>query len=91
MAEHAFYYCKRVRPFWDHVGEWTTRIGHKQHVLLDVVYVVDNLLPQFLGEKQVVFLAILAAARMVIWTTRKKGFNDDTNFSYHDLISFFTH
>ena len=22
-AEHAFYYCERVRPFWDHVGEWT--------------------------------------------------------------------
>ena len=20
-AEHAFYYCERVRPFWDHVGE----------------------------------------------------------------------
>ncbi len=19
-AEHAFYYCERVRPFWDHVG-----------------------------------------------------------------------
>ena len=19
--EHAFYYCERVRPFWDHVGE----------------------------------------------------------------------
>ena len=25
-AEHAFYYCERVRPFWDHVGEWTARI-----------------------------------------------------------------
>ena len=20
---HAFYYCNRVRPFWDHVEEWT--------------------------------------------------------------------
>ena len=41
-AEHAFYYCERVRPFWDHVEEWTARIEPKQLVLLDVGYVVDN-------------------------------------------------
>ena len=35
-AEHAFYYCERVRPFWDHVGEWTARIEPKLLVLLDV-------------------------------------------------------
>ena len=72
-AEHAFYYCERVHPFWDHVGEWTARIEPKQLVQLDVGYVVDNVLPPFQGEKCAVFLAILAAARMVIWTTRKKG------------------
>ena len=22
-AEHAFYYCERVRPFWNHAGKWT--------------------------------------------------------------------
>ena len=69
-AEHAFYYYERVRPFW----EWTASIEPKQLVLLDVGYVVDNVLPPFQGEKRVVFLAILAVARMVIWTTRKKGF-----------------
>ncbi len=36
-AEHA-YCCERVRPFWDHVGEWTARIEPKQLVLLDVGY-----------------------------------------------------
>ena len=35
LAGHA-YYCERVRPFWDHVGEWTARIEPKQLVLLDV-------------------------------------------------------
>ena len=40
-AEHAFYYCERVRPFWDHVGEWTARIEPKQLVLLDVGYVSE--------------------------------------------------
>ena len=28
-AEHAFYYCERVRPFWDHIGEWTACIEHE--------------------------------------------------------------
>ena len=71
-AEHAFYNCERVHPFWNHVGEWTARIEPKQLVLLDVGYVVDNVLPPFQGEKRMVFLAILAVARMVIWTTWNK-------------------
>ena len=65
-TEHAFYYCERFRPFWDHVGEWTACIEPKQLVLHDVGYVVDNVLPPFRGEKRVVFLAILAVVRMVI-------------------------
>ena len=90
-AEHAFYYCERVRPFWDHVGEWTARIEHKQLMLLDVGYVVDNVLPPYQGEKRVVFLAILAVARMVIWMTRNKGLYDDANFSHRDLVLYFRH
>ena len=38
-----------------------------------------------------VFLAILAVARMVIWTTQKKALYDDTNFSHCYLILFFRH
>ena len=90
-AEHAFYYCEWVRPFWDHVGEWTAHIEPKQLVLLDVGYVVDNVLPPFQGEKRVVFLAILAVARMVIWITRKKGLYEDANFSHRDLVLYFRH
>ena len=60
-AEHT-YYCKQVCSFWDHVGEWTARIEPKQLVLLDVGYVVNNVLPPFQGEKCLVFLAILAIA-----------------------------
>ena len=69
MAEHAFYNCERVRPFWDHVGEWTASIEPKQLVLRDIGNVVDNVLLPFQCEKRVVFLAILPVARMVIWTT----------------------
>ena len=85
-AEHAFYYCERVRLFWDHVGEWMARIEPKQLVLLDGGYVVDNVLPPFQGEKRVVFLVVLAVARMVIWTTRKKRLYDDANYSHRDLV-----
>ena len=88
-AEHVFYYCERVRPFWDHVGEWTARTEPQQLMLLDVGYVGDNVLPPFQGEKRVVFLAILAVVRMVIWTTRKKGLYDDANFSHRDLVLYF--
>ena len=35
-AEHAFYYCKRVCPFWYHVREWAAHIEPKQLMLLDV-------------------------------------------------------
>ena len=71
--------------------EWTARIEPKQLVLLDVGYVVDNVLPLFQGEKRVVFLAILAVARMVIWMTRKKGLYDNANFSHRDLVLYFKH
>ncbi len=81
-AEHAFYYCERVRPFWDHVGEWTARIEPKQLVLPDVGYVVDNVLPPFQGEKRVVFLAILAVARRLY---------EGANFSHRDRILYFRH
>ena len=60
-------------------------------MLLDVGYVVDNVLPPFQGEKRVVFLSILAVARMVIWTTRKKGLYDNAKFSHRDLILYFRH
>ena len=44
IAEHAFYYCEQVDPFWDHVRKWTARIEAKQLVPLDVGYLVDNVL-----------------------------------------------
>ena len=60
-------------------------------MLLDVGYVVDNVLPPYQGKKRVVFLAILAVARTVIWTTRNKGLYDDANFSHRDLVLYFRH
>ena len=60
-------------------------------MLLDVGYVVDNVLPPLQGEKRVVFLSILAVARMEIWSTRKKGLYDHVNFSHRDLVLCFRH
>ena len=53
-TEHAFYYCERVCPFWNHVGEWTAHVEPKQLMLLDIGYIIDVLL-QFQGKKHVVF------------------------------------
>ena len=50
-----------------------------------------TLVTSFQSEKRVMFLAIIAVARMVIWTTRKKGLYDGANFSHQDLILFFRH
>ena len=90
-AEHAFYYCKRVNPFWDHVGKRTACIEPKLLLLLNVVSAMDNILPLFQGEKRVVFLAILAVAIMAIWMTRKKGLYNDANFSHRNLVLYFRH
>ena len=38
-----------------------------------------------------VFLAIGAGARMVIWMVRKKGLYDDANLSHRDLVLYFRH
>ena len=70
MALYVFYCCELVHPFWSHVRDWTACLDPKQLVLLDVGYVVDNVLCPWKDEKRVVFLAILAVARLVIWTRR---------------------
>ncbi len=88
-ALHAFYYCEWVQPFWSHVGEWTARISPRQLAQLDVDYVIDNVVPPYKGEKPVVFLAILAVAR--IWVTRSKGLYVGAKFSHRDLILYFRH
>ena len=46
------------------------RISLRELVLLDVEYFVDNVDPPF---QCVVFIVILAVARMVMWQTRNKG------------------
>ena len=66
-------------------------IKPKQFVLLDIGYIVDNVLSLFQGETRVVFLTILVVARMVIWTMRKKGLYDYANFSHRDLVLYFRH
>ena len=77
-AEHAFFYCPKVRPLWSYVNEVTARIVPDRLVQLDVAYVVDSVSPPYSGEKRKVFFAELAVARMVI-------------FSCRDLISYFKH
>ena len=59
----------QVGPFvLESCREWTARINPKQLEHLDIGYIVDNVDPPYKGEKCMVFLMILAVARMAIWT-----------------------
>ena len=57
-------------------------------VLLDVGYIVDYVDSPYQSEKRVVFFAILAVNRMMIWETRNKGLYEGAIFSHRDLIWF---
>ena len=56
--------ASRFAPFWSHIREWIACMDPKQFVPLDIGYVVDNVDPLYRGEKHVVFLMILAVARI---------------------------
>ena len=60
----------------------TILIDPKKLVKLDVAYAFDNVDPPWTGVKQVVFLAIQAMARIVIWTKQPKEFYDDEPFFF---------
>ena len=63
----------------------------QQLVLLDVAYIIDNIVPPYKVKKRVVFLAILAVAGMVIKVTLNKGLYEGANFSHWCLILYFKH
>lgn len=44
-AEHTFFYCPLVRPFWGQFGELTARIEPEHHVSIDLAYVCYNVSP----------------------------------------------
>lgn len=65
-SSHAFYYCPPVRFFWDYVGELSARIAPEKIVFNDLAYSYDNVSPPYSVVKCMVFLKLLALARMVI-------------------------
>ena len=94
FTEHAWQTCL-IAPVW----KWSRRnsfthlllLQAGMAVLLNVGYVIDNIVPPYKGEKHVNFLVILAVARMVICVTRNKGLYEGANFSHRDLILYFRH
>ncbi|CAE1313253.1 unnamed protein product [Acanthosepion pharaonis] len=90
-AAHAFYHCPQVRPLWDHVGELTARLAPEQLVSIDRAYACDNVSPPYSGMKRMVFLTLMATARMVIWTTRKEEILRGNRLPHSDLNRFFEH
>merc|ERR1711942_455621 len=62
-----------------------------RRILLDVAYVCDNMTPPLSGVKRMVFCAVLAVARMVIWTTRVNELYNGDVYSEQHLVDFFRH
>ena len=91
-VQHAFFHCRKVRPLWNYVNEVTARLDSEQHRLdLDAGFVVDNTMPPWTGLKRTVFQALMAVARMVVWTTRCTEIFENKSFSSYDLIRCFQH
>ena len=90
-ASHAFFHCRKVRLLWSYVEEVTARLRPDRRILLDVAYVCDNMAPPLLGVKRMVFRAVLAVARMVIWTSRLNELYDGDVYSEQHLVDFFRH
>lgn len=87
-AVHAFYHCLPVNPFWDHVSELTARIDPEHIVPICLKYACENVSPPYSGVRQMVFLALLAEARMMMWTTRMERILRYERYSHQDLIGF---
>ena len=83
-ALHAFYNCEQFHQFWS--GQPTSIPNSLCCSMLVMLWTM-----LILHIKGVVFLTILAVARMVIWEMQKKGLYDGANFSHHNLILFFRH
>lgn len=71
-ASHAFYHCPRMDPFWEYDGQLKDRITPEKLMLIDLAYVCDTVSSRYCEMKRVVILALIAVARMVIWTKRMK-------------------
>lgn len=89
ITDHAFFLCSQLWSFWAYVGEVIACIKSKWSVLLDFAYIVNNMNPLFTWKKQMVFLAILAVARLVIWTTRLDVIHRVGSVSDWDLVAYF--
>lgn len=72
-------------PPLDFVGELLVRIAPKKLVLIDRKYASDNVSHPYSGVKRIVFLSLLATARMVIWTVQKEEILRCERCSHQDL------
>ena len=81
---HTFYYCKRVRPFWNHI-----RVdGLYQSQTAWCWLHCGQCWPSISRWEA---CTILAVVRIMIWMTQKKGLYEGANFFHRHLIMFFRH
>lgn len=86
VSEHIFFNCLLVRLFWDHVRELMACIGFEHLVFIDLVYICDSVSRPWSRVKQLVFLMLLAMARMVLLVVQMRGVLRDECYSHQHLI-----
>ena len=87
---HAFFHCPVVQPLYKLLEGYMVRILNGKFFVLEASSVCSNVVPKLNRQEHYVFLCLLGAMRVVIWTTRKELYEDES-FSSQTLVAFFKH
>lgn len=74
--------------FWDYISKSTALIDPEHLVSIDLASPCDNVSLPCFGVKRMVFLTLLVAVRMMIWSMRVKGILRYECY-YQNLVGFF--
>ena len=89
--EHAFVHCSIVRPVCQLVEGFMVRVLNVPFFALDASVMCSNVVPFQDKRKHYVLQCLLGIMRVVIWTTRQKGFHEGESFTPLQLIAYFRH
>ena len=77
---HAFFHCPVVRPLCKLLEGYMVRILNGKFFVLEASSVCSNVVPKLNRQEHYVFLCLLGVMRVVIWTTRKELYEDESFF-----------
>ena len=90
-VEHAFFHCSAARPLCKLIEDYMVRIRHPRFFALEASAVCSNVMPPLEWTEHYVLFCLLGVMRVVIWTTRQKGFYGDESFTSGQLVGYLKH